>query len=163
MDELLEILGEELYSKVKSIIEKNTIPKSRFNEINQKLKSTEGKITAYESQIEEAKKLIDTSEDLKNKYITLENQYKNDLTIKDKEISNISKRYELESELSKLGAKHTTLLLKDVDFDNYDKEKNIKILKETYPDLFLDISKTSKTNTNSTSTSVDNFEYMDKL
>lgn len=136
-EKLKQKLGEELYNKVLEtglkatdvdIVSDGTwIPKARFNEVNDKYKETTSKIGTYEQQLKDTKKLLEGSEEYKNKYTTLEEKYNNDIKSKDTEILNISKRYAVESSLLKEGAKHTDLLLKDIDFSklSFDKDNNV--------------------------------------
>lgn len=164
-ERIKEKIGEELYNKVLEaglkadefdlINDGNYIPRSRLNQVSDKLKATEGKVVSYEKQLEDTKKLLESSEDFKDKYNSLETKYNDDIQLKDKEILNISKRYAVESSLLKEGAKHTDLLLKDIDFENltFDKNNNVlgiddemKRLKEKRSDFF------PKTKSNSTNT-----------
>lgn len=160
-EELRALLGDK-FENVKEYFDKNTIPKARFNEISQKLKLTEQKQQEYEKQIEEAKTLINTSEELKSRYNTLEAKYHNDLKMKDKEIQNVSKRFEIESELTKQGAKHIQLLLKEIDLETYN-DKSISTLKETYPDLFKVESIKDTPTPPSTEGGDDEWSFFDKL
>jgi len=148
-------IGEDLYKQVLAkglkaadvdiVSDGGWIPKARFNEVNDKYKETSSKIDTYQKQLEDTKKLLEGSEDFKTKYASLESKYNDDLKAKDTQIANISKRYAVESALLKEGAKHTDLLLKDIDFTGlaFDKENNVlgidtemKRLKEERSDFF---------------------------
>jgi hypothetical protein len=173
-------IGEELYSKIlETGIKENEfdlidgfIPRSRFNEVNEKLKATEGKITSYESQLNETKTLLKDSDDLKAKYSELENKYSNDLKLKDKEITNTTKKFMIENTLVKEGAKHTSLLIKEIDLDKLSIEgENILGLKEVveslktnYSDLFTKTETKNNTSQNKNSnTSGNSDENWDEL
>jgi hypothetical protein len=155
-------IGEELYKKVLEkglkpedfdiVNDGSWIPKPRFNEVNNKLKATEDKITTYEGQIKDYDKLVSTNKELKGNYDSLKEQHTNDLASKDKEILNVSKRFMVESKLRESGAKHTSLLMKDIDLESISVEndnllgfdKVIEGLKTNYSDLFI----TKQTNNN---------------
>lgn len=148
-------IGEELYNKVLEkglkpedfdiVNDGSWIPKPRFNEVNNKLKATEDKITTYEGQIKDYDTLVSTNKELKGNYDSLKEQHTNDLASKDKEILNVSKRFMVESKLRESGAKHTSLLMKDIDLENISVEndnllgfdKVIEGLKTNYSDLFI--------------------------
>lgn len=164
MSEALKgLLGDELYNQVieKSGLKpnefdilKNYVPRSRLNEVTDIKKQLEGKVTDFESQLKETKKLLSDNEDYKNKYSSLENKYNNDIGLKDQEIINITKRAKLENRLVSEGAKHVNLLLKEVNLDNIKIDGDnligfddtLKLLKENYQDMFT----TSSSNSNHT-------------
>lgn len=164
-DALKGLLGDDLYNQVieKSGLKpnefdilKNYVPRTRLNEVNEIKKQLEGKVTDFESQLKETKKLVSENEDFKNKYSNLENKFNETLSMKDKEILNINKRAKLENKLISEGAKHVNLLLKEVNLENIKidgdsligADDTIKSLKENYQDLFS----TSNSNTNVTPT-----------
>lgn len=149
-EQIKKIIGEELYSQVveKGLkptdfdITKGWIPKQRFDEVNSKLKLTEEKVTSFETKNEEVKTLLNSHEELKKGYFDLEAKYKDDLSKKDKEILNTKKKFLIESELSKSGAKYTDLLISKVDFDSItDFEKDIPTviekLRSSYEEMFI--------------------------
>ena len=157
-------LGDELYNQ---IIEKGLkpnefdlldghIPRTRFNEINDKFKASNEKIATYEQQLLETKKLLDESAEYRTKYSTLEQKYSSDLASKDKELQDISKRFLVEQHLTKEGAKHTKLLMKEIDLDKLTIEgenvlgltDTIKELKTNYSDLFISKSLSGNNKTN---------------
>ncbi len=174
-------VGEELYSQILAAGVKETefdmldgyIPRARYNEVNDKYKQSNEKITLYESQLNDTKKLLDESGDYKNKYSSLEEKYNNDLQAKDNEVINITKRYALESVLAKEGAKHPRLLLKEINLENIKVEGEnitgvdevVSKLKESYSDLFVTKKTSSKTgghNKNESSNTGD-IDWKDKL
>lgn len=164
---LKEKIGDELYNQIlnKGLKENEFdfidgfVPRARMNEINDKYKATEAKIQSYESQLAETKDLLKDSQDFKDKYSQLEEKYSNDIKLKDKEIANTTKRFLVEQALTKEGAKHSSLLMKEIDLDKLTVENDsvlgmtdvMKNLKESYSDLFIET--TSKTNNNSNSSS----------
>jgi hypothetical protein len=157
-------IGEELYNQVLAkglkpedfdlINDGSWIPKPRFNEVNNKLKATEDKITTYESQIKDYDKLVSTNKELKGNYDSLKEQHTNDLAAKDKEILNVSKRFMVESKLRESGAKHTSLLMKDIDLEKITVENDnllgmdpiLEGLKTNYGDMFVTKQTTNNTN-----------------
>jgi hypothetical protein len=162
-------IGEELYNQILAkglkpedfdlVNDGSWIPKPRFNEVNNKLKATEDKITTYESQIKDYDKLVSTNKELKGNYDSLKEQHTNDLAAKDKEILNVSKRFMIEKKLGEAGAKHTSLLMKDIDLETITVENDnllgfdsvIEGLKTNYGDMFV-----TKQTTNNTSQSNNN-------
>jgi hypothetical protein len=162
-------IGEELYNQVLAkglkpedfdlVNDGSWISKPKFNEVNNKLKATEDKITTYESQIKDYDKLVSTNKELKGNYDDLKEQHTNDLAAKDKEILNVSKRFMVESKLRESGAKHTSLLMKDIDLETIIVENDnllgfdsvIEGLKTNYGDMFV-----TKQTTNNTSQSNNN-------
>lgn len=160
-DALKGLLGDDLYNQVleKSGLKpnefdllKNYVPRSRLNEATEIKKQLEGKVTDFESQLKETKKMLSDNEDFKNKYSSLEEKYNNDISIKDIEIVNITKRSKLENKLIAEGAKHVELLLPKINLNNIKidgdsligADDSIKLLKENYKDLFT----TTNSNTN---------------
>jgi hypothetical protein len=166
-------IGEELYNQILATGIKSTefdmldgyIPRTRFNEMTEKYKVAGEKVTTYEQQLTETKKLLDESAEYKTKYSALETKYSSDLATKDKELQNISKRFLVEQHLTKEGAKHTKLLMKEIDLDKLVIEgenvlglnDTIKDLKTNYSDLFTTKSSKSndKTNTSHKATQKD--------
>lgn len=145
-------LGTELYQKILDAGIKPTevdlvegwIPKTRFNEVNDKVKGLEGKVTTYEKQLGDTKELLKNSEEYKTKYDELDVQYKADLALKDKEIVNTKKRFLGENQLVQAGAKHTKLLMSQIDWDKVSVEGDnllgfndyIDSFKKEFTDLF---------------------------
>jgi hypothetical protein len=145
-------IGEELYNQILAKGLKSSdfdlldgfVPRSRLNEVNDKLKLTENSIKTYENKIKETKDLLDKNEEFKQKYESLSEKYEKDLAGKDEAMSNISKKYHVETALLKEGAKHISLLSKEIDFSKLSIEgenvlglnDTIKGLKKSYPDFF---------------------------
>jgi len=164
MSELEKMLGEELYSQVmakvgdkKIDLLDNYIPKSRFNEVNDKVKALIEKVTSYESQVEETTKLLKGNEEYKEKYSTLMESFKKELETKDKEIANIFKKNAVKEALTSEGGKHVELLMKDIDFEKLTIDGENKVvglteivtnIKTSYSDLFIKTEVASSTNTN---------------
>jgi hypothetical protein len=161
-----KLLGDELYNQVleKSGLKssefdllKNYIPKSRFNEVNEIKKQLEGKVTDFETQLNNTKKMLSDNEDYKNKYSELETKFNDTIAHKDKEITNISKMAIVESELMKAGAKHTNLLKREIDLESLKLDGDsligitdtINKLKTDYNDLFKTTKQTNNLNPNS--------------
>jgi hypothetical protein len=160
-ERLKEKLGEELY---KQIIDKGIkaneidlldgyITRQRFNEVNDKLKATNEKITTYEKQFEDTNKLLKESETFKaenegfkTKLTELESKYTNELQSKDKQIENVLKKSLVKEHLITNGAQYIDLLIDKVNFDNVkvenDKltgfEDQFKSMKENYKGLFVE-------------------------
>lgn len=146
-------IGEELYNQIiaKGLNSKEFglyngwVPIARFDEVNGKVKSLEGKIASYETQITDTQALLAGNDDLKQKYAELQNNYSIDLAKKDKEIANVLKTSLVRERLTKEGAKHTDLLLNQIDLDKLSVDNNNLLgadeimtnLKATYGDLFI--------------------------
>lgn len=153
------VLGDELYNQVVDKLGKDNtfdftkdyIPKTRFNEVNAKSKEFEKQITALNKQIETGKNLISENEDLKNKYTVLEEDFNKNKDLHTQEITNISKRFKVETALRDAGAKHCEMLLTQVDLNKLTLDGDniiglddtIKGLKTTYEDMFVNTSTNS--------------------
>jgi hypothetical protein len=151
--DIKELLGEELFKQVKEKIgskeliinDGNFIPRQRFNEVNDELKTTKEKVVSYEGQLAKTKDLIKDNEEFKTKYSELEDKFKVEVQNKDKEISNITKRSMVKEKLITSGAKHVSLLMKEIDLEAIELDKdNLKgfddvlgKLKTDYDDLFI--------------------------
>lgn len=153
-DTLKKLKADDNYkNNFKEVDEKGYMPKSRFKEINDKLKASEEKNNTYVEQLDETKKMLEGSEEYKNKYEELNNKYDSDIQAKDKEIINTSKRFLIDQKLRDAGAKHTSLLMNQIDLEKISIENGNLLgfdseldgLKKDYDDLFV------KTNTNSNS------------
>jgi len=155
-------LGEDLYNQVTAILKptefdllEGYIPKNRFNEVNSEVKTLREQIEIHKKNIDDTKKLLESSEEFKTKYTELENKYSTDLQLKDKEIANISKISKIKEHLSKEGAKHVDLLLPKISLDTIkiDGDNLIGItdivtnLKNSYGDLFKSETNNSNTDT----------------
>jgi hypothetical protein len=159
-DKVRNKIGDELYNKIlETGLKPNEfdllngyVPRDRLNEVSNKLKSTEAKITDYESQIDETKKLLQGNEEFKDKYNVLSEKYKNDLALKDKEIVNNKKQYKIIDRLKGEGMKHPEVFMNQIDFDKLSFDNDnllglddvIKDFKGKYEDMF--ITKTSTNN-----------------
>lgn len=168
-----KIIGDELYQQIidkgvkpeefdlinNYVPKDNHIPRTRFNEINDELKITKGKLTDFEKQLEDAKKILGENEELKTKYADLETNFKEELSKKDIEVSNISKRSLVKEKLITSGARHVDLLMKEIKLDeialkdgkldNFDKQ--FESIKENYGDMFVKVEKTQENNNNNSS------------
>lgn len=166
-DKLKEVLGEELYSQVtEKIGDKkvdfldNYIPKSRFDELNEKKKVNEEKVQSYEKQLNEVKKSMSDNEEFKTKYAQLESKFNDEIKNKDSELANVKKRFLVKEALVAAGGKHPNLLIKEIDFNklNIENDKIVGIndivdeLKTNYTDLFVEKVNTSTTDKKKTKT-----------
>ena len=150
---LKEKLGEELFEQVNEKLGENEklilndgsyIPKSKFDEANEKAKELENEIEERDNQIEQLKNDTQATDELKQKIEDL--QEKNEQT--KEELTNKLVNTKKDAALDRLfnDAKYPELLKKQVDYDSldYDEEndeiKNVDGLKEqykeSYPDLF---------------------------
>jgi hypothetical protein len=152
MEWLKAIIGEEKYKEVEKHLEgKNLIindgswiPKKKFDEKNEEIKTLNSKIAIYVENEKKTKKLLEENEDFKGKYETLQSTSQRDLEAKDKEISNIITIGLLKEELSNMGSVHPDLLISQIKLDEVivkdnkilNKETVLNPLKETYKDLF---------------------------
>lgn len=146
-------IGEDLYNKVIAAgikpdefdMLEGFIPRQRFNEVTGKNTALQSKIESYEKQIGETQNLLKGSEELKGQYNQLQEKYKADLAVKDKEIVNIYKKSLMKETLIKEGAKHVDLLMNQVNFDSISVDNNnliggsdvVNKLKTDYKDLFV--------------------------
>jgi len=156
-------IGEELYNKILEaglkaddfdlVTDGAYIPRARLNEVSGKLKATEDKVTSYEKQLVDTKKLLEGNEEFKAKHEALSTKYLEDLASKDKEIVNTSKKFLVEQHLRDSGAKHTSLLMREIDLDSLsmDNDKLLGLdtatekLKTNYSDLFTVVETNNKT------------------
>jgi len=130
------------------------IPRERYNEISEKNKLNEAKLTDHEKQSIEIANLLKGNEEFKAKYDTLNNKYKQDLSAKDNEILNIYKNTKVREALKDSGAKHPDLLLSKVDFNTLtvdnDRllgfESQLEKIKTDYKDLFVEVTKETNVN-----------------
>lgn len=159
-DRIKAKIGEELYNQIIAAGLKSTdfdlvdgwIPKSRFKEVSDQKKELEGQVNTYKEKSTELDTLLKDNETLKDQYNALNTKYQNDLTAKENEIINISKRTKIEKALMDNGAMHSDLLMSKINLDDLkiDGENiiglsdKITALKGEYKDLFKEV----KTNTN---------------
>lgn len=151
MEWLKSILGDSLYSQVaeklgdKKILpsDGSYIPKSKYDEINEKNKLLSSKITEYESNSKNVEDLLKNNNELKTQFETLKNESVKAIELKDKELLNLTKTTILKEELSKSGAVYPELLLKLVDLDKVTLKDNkifdgfnLDELKTSYKDMF---------------------------
>jgi rhamnose utilization protein RhaD (predicted bifunctional aldolase and dehydrogenase) len=159
-EKMKQMLGEDLYKQVaekmgeiKFDILDGYIPKARFNEVNEKNKLFEEKISSYEKQMNSTKNLLKDNEELKAQYSKIQDEHKELMKQKDKEIGNILKKSMFKEILNKEGAKHPDLLMRDIDWDVLSIDNNnliganekISEIKTNYADLF--VTKTTEGNT----------------
>lgn len=157
-----ELVGSELYGQLKEKLGDKSfdlldgfIPKSRLDEVSEKNKVNIDKISMYEKQLEATKAMLKDTEEYKGKYSELEKTYNKTLRQKDIELTNVTKKFLVKDTLSKSGAKHVDLLLKQIDLDkllvNEDKlvgiDEVITGLKTSYSDLFTEVKHTSENTT----------------
>jgi hypothetical protein len=177
-ERLKKLVGDELYGKIEEaakaqnikvkdidIIANNFVTKSRFDEINDELKTTRGKVVTYENTNTDIQKLLkganaENVQDLLTKYDSLNTSHINELAGKDKEIANIKKTSMIKEHLLNQGAKHTKLLMSSIDLDKIQVDGDkligvndiVKDLKTEYKELFIEKETNGKppknTNTN---------------
>ena len=156
--ELKELIGEDLFKQIEPKLNEHSviisgkdekfikddgtyIPKTRFNEV------VEQKNLYKDSADEQARQLNDLKSKLKdNEAITKQiDDFQTQLTKKDSEVLDITKKYALKDALRDSGARYPDLLLAkfnlselEVDKDGTikDIETKMKGIKENYPDLF---------------------------
>jgi len=165
-ERLKKLIGEELYGKIEEvakannvkikdidIIPNNYITLSRFNEVNEELKSSKQKIVTYDTQNKEVEKLLknvnsENIGELVGKFDTMKTNYTLELEKKDKEIIDIKKSTLTREFLADQGAsaKHINLLMKTINLDDIKLDNNntligasdvVKNLKTEYSDLFV--------------------------
>ena len=160
-DKIKTILGEDLYNEVKGKLGDKSfdfldgyIPKTRFDELNDKKKVSEGKLKDYEKQLEDTKALISESDEYKNKYASLETKFNETMAQKDIAMENVTKKFLIKESLVKSGAKHPELLIKEIDMTALQINDNkivgisdvVNNLKTTYGDLFIETTNSSNNN-----------------
>jgi hypothetical protein len=149
-----EQIGSELYNQIKEKLGDKSfdlldgwVPRNELNKKAETLKVYEDKVLSYEKQLEATKNMLKDTEEYKNKYSQLENTFKDTLKAKDTELTNVTKRFLVKDTLSKSGAKHVDLLMKQIDLDklSVDNDKLIGIdeVVTSYSDLFTETNKTS--------------------
>lgn len=145
-------IGEELYKKILDAgikpeefdMLEGYIPRSRFNEATGKASAMQSKIESYEKQIKDTQLMLDNHSELKGQYSELQNKYQADLEAKDREISNVLKSSLVKESLTKEGARHVDLLMKNIDLEKLSLDNGNLIgisdtmtkLKTDYADLF---------------------------
>jgi len=160
--DIKDMLGNDLYEQVKSklgdkefyINDGSFIPRSRLNEVSDKLKATESKIGSYEDKLKGVEKLASENEEFKVQYTELDNKYKADIVKFNQDIENVTKKSSLKEAIVKNGGKHTDLLLGQVDLNSLTIQDDkvvgitdiITNLKTTYGDLFVETTNTSSNN-----------------
>lgn len=153
-ERLKKKVGEEVYQAILKAgvkpeevdLVEGWIPRARFNEVNDKVKGLEGKVTTYETQLGETKELLKNSTEYKTKYDDLDTRYKADLAAKDKEIVNTKKKFLGENQLVAAGVKsqNAKLLMGQIDWDKVSVEGDnllgfndyVESFKKDYSDLF---------------------------
>jgi len=143
-DEVINKIIDEYGKSVNSI-------KQQLSERSEELKATTEKVTAYEKQMQEQSKILEQSETfksesegLKKQLEDLQVQFTTEISNKDKEISNVTKKNLVKEKLIENGATYTGLLMKEIDFDAIEVkdntlkgfDKQIEKLKTDYKELF---------------------------
>lgn len=163
MSKLKEKLGTEKYKQFLELIKDTEIkenevdlldgyiPRTRYNEISDKYKTSQETVETYKKQVEETKSLLnesekfkEESEQFKNKYSDLETKYNSEVELKNKEIENILKRSLVKERLIEKNAKYPDLLLKQINLDDVsikdDKlfgfDDTLKSIEESYKEMF---------------------------
>lgn len=145
-DQIKKMVEAKIIESVDKLDEiKDYIPKARFNEINERLKASNEKISTYENQLKETSDLINNNKELKAQYESLNSKYQNDIAEKNKENMNISKKFMIEGKLRNEGAKHPELLMQLFNLDEISVENNnllgfdksLETVRKAYPDQFI--------------------------
>lgn len=168
---LKELLGEELFNqvteklgdkKIDIVNDGNWIPKDKFNSLNETKKDLETQLNTANTTIADLKKANKDNEELQSKI----QQYEKDLeTLKaesETKIKNLTLDNAIKLALKDNKAKFDDLLIGKVDREKLvikedgtieGLDEQIKGLKETYKDLFVEpVSGTTPNNTGSSST-----------
>jgi len=149
LDAIKEFLSEETYAKVcEELKEKDVfvgngqyIPKSRFDEVNNKLKDTDALLNTTKADLEaKTKSLEETSKQVVD-VDSLKNEYQAKIDTLTKDLNTTKKTFEVKSALQESSAKHIDLLMTKVDVNSLtdaDSIKNcVEDLKKNYADLFV--------------------------
>lgn len=130
-----EKIGEELYNQVIAaglkpsdfdLVTEGWIPKARFDEVNNRYKSSDDKIKTYEKQISEATGIVSVNEELKGQLESLNQKYKADLEAKDKDILDSTKKALAREKFVSMGAKgkRVDMLMRELDLNSLSVENN---------------------------------------
>ena len=194
MSKLKEKLGKEKYNQFLELLKDTDIkennvdlidgyvPRSRLNEVTEKLKVAEETIITYKTQVDDTKKLLsesekfkEESESFKAKYSDLENKFNSEIENKNKEIENVTKRSLVKEQLIQKGARYPDLLLKEINFDEVVIKENklfgfddtMKQVEEAYKDMFSQTVNTPATtslgNNFDNNNDGDEFAYLDAI
>ena len=182
-EEKFKKLVEEKTFKESDNVEKNFIPKDRFNEVNDKYKNEAAKYKAEceksalkDKKITEMNKAVEGSEDYKKQFEDFKVKNDNDIKAKDDEIAakekaniNQNKMRLLSEKLKNAGARHPNLLLKNIDLETISIENEnvlgfdpqLETMKKDYSDMF-EIKK-STNNVNTGNNNLDNNEEFNNI
>ena len=152
--DLKELLGEELYNKVKEklgdkkimIDDGNFIPKARFDEVNEQKNEYKKMVDDRDKQLESLKEKAKGHDDLTAKLTELEEQNKNTKTEYEAKMAELKKNTAIDLFLSKQKAKNVKAVKALLDMGKVSLdgenliglEEQLKALKESDPYLFGD-------------------------
>lgn len=157
--DLKELLGEELFGQVSAALkgkgkegkdidliinDGNYIPRSKFNEVNEKVKSLEGEITTRDEQLKTLGEKAKGNEELTKQITALTEANTKTKTEYEAKLKDITLNTAIEKALTANQAKYVDLLTGKIDKSKLvlDGEKvvgldeQIGTLKETFKDLF---------------------------
>lgn len=112
LNELLEKYGkesmttEQFENELNKFLPETHIPKSVYNELNEKYKMLDKQKKDVDGLLEEANKGLKDSQEFKSKYDSLVAQQKEDLQHYEQAIASMKKGYAIDSALSKAGARN---------------------------------------------------------
>jgi len=154
MDKLKELLGEELFAKVKEklgdkkimIDDGNFIPKARFDEVNEQKNEYKKMVDERDKQLESLKEKAKGHDDLTAKLTDLENQNKQTKEEYEAKMAELKKNTQIDLFLSNQKAKNVKAVKALLDMDKVSLdgdnligiEEQLKTLKESDPYLFGD-------------------------
>jgi hypothetical protein len=165
MDAIKSLLGEELFNQVSSKLGENNklflhgkddkvvisnsgewLPKDKLNEKIEEIKGLKDQLQQTNVDLTSLKKSLNDNEEATTKLTELQNQ----LSLKEQESANLTKRYALRDALRDSQAKYVDLLeqkfdISKVELDESGKVKGwedlIKPVKEGYKDLFGEVKR----------------------
>jgi len=173
-EKLRDVLGEDLYTQVKSKIGDkkidfldNFIPKSRFDEKNDELKILKEKITEYEKNSDSVEKLLQDNNELKSSFNNLKLESENAIESLNKNYTNLSKSTILKEAIKKAGAANDDFadyMISKIDIDSIEIKDNeikhvedhINPLKEKHSNLFVKTTITGNEPTTGSSKGITN-------
>jgi hypothetical protein len=185
MEWLKEILGEQLYNQVKSVLDEKKIklanlsdgsfiPRDKFNEKNEESKLLKEQIEEFKKKSKEVDKLVSSNEELKSQIDSLNNSYNDKLAEKDKQLINYSKENALKNVLQENKFIYPDLILKSIDYDKIEIEDgkiksgfDVNEFKSKYPSMAETVQTTGNVtnpgNTNPLTSSSNNLTKKQQL
>ena len=175
--DIKELLGEELFNQVseklgdkKLIVNDGSyIPKSKFDEKNEELKSTKAKMDELQKSVEGLDTYTKENEELKSKVEALKTEYEQFKSEADTRVQSIQKKQAIERGLNKANANPDTidLLINQFDLESIqldskgeivDWDNHVQPIKESRKSLFGEVKITGDKPTSGTNADVSTYK-----